>query len=72
MASGAKLPLAKRGMFIILSGKLRATTHWKLSEGYSLNQQAYQSFVFKHLGKQDTKYGIQEPRNEQFLPQIQS
>ena len=32
---GAKLPMAKKGMYIVLKGSLKATTHWKLSDGYS-------------------------------------
>jgi hypothetical protein len=50
---GAKLPSGKNGMFIVLQGNLKATTHWKLGDGPGIQQQAYRSFVFKHLGKTD-------------------
>lgn len=35
LKDGAKLPVLKRGMFIVLQGSLNVLTHWKLSEGFN-------------------------------------
>jgi len=56
LEDGAKLPLRKRGAFIVLNGEMKLTTHWNNRDGYTDHQQVYQSFIFKHLGRTDSAY----------------
>jgi hypothetical protein len=56
MRPGAKLPMAKKGMYILLQGSIRAKAHWKKEAGYSTHQQQYQNLVYKQLGRTDLKY----------------
>ena len=60
LKDGAKLPLAKRGMFIVLSGNLRVVTHWQPNEGLTTHQKAYLSFIYKQLGRCEARYDFSD------------
>lgn len=38
VANGMPIPSRKRGMFILLDGKIKLKTHWQLKEGLGLAQ----------------------------------
>jgi len=63
LKDGAKLPLAKRGMFILLTGNMRIVTHWQTNEGFTAHQKAYQSFIYKQLGRMEAKYDFNDGAN---------
>jgi len=39
--NGKKVPVIKNGMFILLSGQIKVTTHWKLENGMNPVQKNY-------------------------------
>jgi len=44
---GSQIPTTKKGMFLLLKGKMRVRTHWKLRDGISLLQKQYLAHVYE-------------------------
>ena len=53
---GQYLPTLKKGMYILLEGELKCTTHWRRKEGHTPNQQNYLRYVMMQQGKRIEDY----------------
>lgn len=47
---GTRIPMMKKGMFVLLEGRLKVRTHWKLCNGQGMLQKHYLAHVYKQQG----------------------
>ena len=57
---GSSLPTLKRGMFILLDGSFKVTTHWNIETGMTANQKHYMHFIHSQLGRGSKAYEFRE------------
>lgn len=50
------LPTLKKGMYVLLEGKLSCTTHWNKKEGHTVSQKNYLKYIKMQQGKRIEDY----------------
>ena len=61
---GVAIPTLKKGMFMLLDGKIRVRTHWKLKDGQSLLQKQYLAYIFEQQGLNTKQHDLRAAIHE--------